>query len=447
MLKRLSFCYLCLIIAGLLQAPPCQAKVIPVELVWKFKQAGWVKIEVADGEYQLKLNSITQAFPAGSVLQLGWGGWTPVIRINQEELQVVGDSILALEEVNPGSLRLRTPQDKEGVYRGSLQVSWQRGGWQLVNLVDSEDYLKGVVPIEMSNDWAGGGFEALKAQAVAARTYLVKHSEDGKKMITDSPDIDQAYGGKSVEGEASKAVEATKGKILVDTDSGQPINALYSSHNGGYAEDAKNVWGSSDIHNVSHDDPFSDGIGGAENRWTFMVSAPVLGATFGIGPVKSIKLEKYSSGRVKRVWMKDWFGSSLTVTGRSFVKAFYPFGQPIQKDAFLGSLFNVQVVSTGKDLSKISALKNCLDYPKLMLNADEGFTSAQGPLLAKILSTSLGVSQRTQPFGIFIFEGRGWGHGVGMSQWGAYHMSQLGYNYIDILGFYYHNSHIAEFNR
>ena len=82
--------------------------------------------------------------------------------------------------------------------------------------MDSEDYLKGVVPIEMSNEWANGGIEALKAQAVAARTYLVKHTENGKKAITDSPDIDQAYAGMIVEGEASAAVEATRDEILVD---------------------------------------------------------------------------------------------------------------------------------------------------------------------------------------------------------------------------------------
>jgi len=72
------------------------------------------------------------------------------------------------------------------------------------------------------------------------------------------------------------------------------------------------------------------------------------------------------------------------------------------------------------------------------------YQKEQGPLLAKIFSSSLGSSTDTQPFGEFIFEGRGWGHGVGMSQWGAYHMAQLGYNYKEILSFYYNKTHISK---
>ena len=74
------------------------------------------------------------------------------------------------------------------------------------------------------------------------------------------------------------------------TQSWQPIEALYSAHSGGYTEDAKNVWGNSDIHNVSHPDPYSQGVGGAANHWRFIVSAPVLGSTFGLGPVKKLNL-------------------------------------------------------------------------------------------------------------------------------------------------------------
>ena len=285
--------------------------------------------------------------------------------------------------------------------------------------------LKGVVPIEMSNEWSNGGLEALKAQAVAARTFLVKHTENGKKAITDSPDIDQAYAGKLVEGEASVAVDATRGEILVDDQSRQPIEALYSSHSGGYTEDAKNVWGTSDINNVAHPDPYSQGVGGAVSHWRYIVSAPVLGSNFGLGPVQKVELDKYPSGRVKSVRMEDSFGDSKTVTGRTFVKQFYPFGQPIRKFAFLGSFFEAQRIATSQDSSRNSGFSMFQRAPQI----------EQGPLLSKIFSSSLGPSTDSQPFGVFIFDGRGWGHGVGMSQWGAYHMSQLGYTYKEILTF------------
>jgi stage II sporulation protein D len=428
---RFPFLCMALFILVLSQATPCQAKEVSVELVWKLGQAGWVQIDVEQGEYQLVVDKTTLKFPAGSTLQVGWGGWAPVLRINQEEYQVFAGSVLELRVNNPGSLRVKTPEGKDVVYRGGLQLNWQNSHWRLVNKVDSEDYLKGVVPIEMSNEWSNGGSEALKAQAVAARTFLVKHTENGKKAFTDSPDIDQAYAGKLVEGEASAAVDATRGEILVDEQSRQPIEALYSSHSGGYTEDAKNVWGTSDINNVAHLDPYSEGVGGAADRWRFIVSAPFLGSTFGLGPVQNIELDKFPSGRVKSVRMEDGFGHSKTVTGRTFVKKFYPFGEPIQKLAFLGSFFEAQRIATSQEPFRKSRLT--------VFQRKE-----QGPLLSKIVSSSLGPSTDSQPFGVFIFNGRGWGHGVGMSQWGAYHMSQLGCSYKEILSFYYNKTLISK---
>ena len=437
--------FLCMAIFMLVlsRATPCQANEISVELVWKLGQATWVEIDVEQGDYQLIMDSTTRKFPTGSTLQVGWGSWAPILRINQEEYQVFTGSVLELRENKPGSLRVKVPEDKDVVYRGGLQLNWQNSHWRLINRVDSEDYLKGVVPIEMSNEWAHGGLEALKAQAVAARTFLVKHTENGKKPITDSPDIDQAYAGKFVEGEASAAVEATRGEILVDDQSRQPIEALYSSHSGGYTEDAINVWGNADSHNVSHPDPFSESVGGAANHWRFIVSAPVLGSTFGLGPVQYVGLDKFPSGRVKRVRLEDGFGHSQTVTGRAFVKVFYPFGQPIRTEAFLGSLFDAQAIEPSHDSYGKSGLT-------VFLGSRESSESTnldhkeQGPLLSKILSSSLGTSADAQPFGVFIFEGRGWGHGVGMSQWGAYHMAQRGYSYKSILSFYYKNTLVQQ---
>lgn len=443
---RLHFLWIVTLMLVLAQASPCHAKMISVELVWNLSQAGWVQIDINKGDYQLIIDNTTLKFPAGSTLQVGWGGWTPVLRVNHDEFQVFSSSVLEVKELNSGSLSVKTPDGKNAVYRGGLQLNWQDGHWRLINLVDSEDYLKGVVPIEMSNEWAKGGAEALKAQAVAARTYLIKQSEDGKKMISDSPDIHQAYAGMGVEGAASKAIEATRGEIIVDAVTKQPIDALYSSHSGGYTEDAKNVWGNADIHNVSQPDPYSQGVGGPVNRWRFIVSAPVLGSAFGLGPVRNVILDKFPSGRVKSVSLEDEFGQNKIVKGRTFVQAFYPFGQPIRKEAFLGSLFEVQKANTGRafpgrpDSAEPFGALGYTGFSELATS----YQQKQGPLLSKIMSSSLGTSADPQPFGAFIFEGRGWGHGVGMSQWGAYHMAQLGYKYDEIIAYYYNNISIAK---
>ena len=419
------------------QAADCQAREVSVELVWHFGQAGWTQIQVEQGEYQLVMNGRTVELPEGSSLQAGWGGWSPVLIINRNDVQTLGSGALELNEVKPGSLRLTVAQEKPAVYRGSLSLNWQEDHWQLINRLDSEDYLKGVVPMEMSNAWAQNGLEALKAQAVAARTYLIQHTQN-RKLITDSPDIDQAYAGKTAEGEASQAVEATRGKILADSQTRQPIAAFYSSHDGGYSEDAANVWGNHDPHNLAHPDPFSDGIGGAADRWRFIIAAPRLGAAFGLGPVQKVSLDTYPSGRVRNVVLTDSFNNSRTVSGRKFVQAFYPFGQEIQADAFLGSLFQVEQAAANP--LPAAGQGSAGRRPGALGILDQGRIPAEpdaGPLLAKVVSSSQGVQANPQPFGTFIFNGRGWGHGVGMSQWGAYHMAQLGYTYQEILNFYY----------
>lgn len=440
---RLPFLCLVLLSLVLIQAAPCQARDISVELVWKLGQAGWVEINVENGDYQLNIDSVVQPFPTGSILQVGWGGWGPILRVNHEEYHVFRGSTVELKPIHSGSLRIKTPEGKTAVYRGSFQLRWQSDHWQLINRIDQEEYLKGVVPIEMSNEWAKSGLEALKAQAVAARTYVVKHTENNQ-AITDSPDIDQAYAGQRVEGDASKAVEATRGEILGDTQTQQPIDALYSSHNGGYTEDAKNVWGNSDPHYTAHPDPYSQGVGGPEDHWRFIVSAPILGSTFGLGPVQKVELDKFPSGRVKKVRMEDCFGHSQTVTGRAFVKAFYPFGQPIRTMAFLGSLFEVEArLESSETTNKYGffALTEQRNGSRLQ---DANVKESAGPYLSKIISSAQGVRTESQPFGAFIFEGRGWGHGVGMSQWGAYHMAQLGYGYKDILMFYYDHASLLD---
>jgi len=67
-----------------------------------------------------------------------------------------------------------------------------------------------------------------------------------------------------------------------------------------------------------------------------------------------------------------------------------------------------------------------------------------GPALALFTNSGGDLAKRPRNFGVFVFNGRGWGHGVGMSQWGAYNMAKQGYSYEQILYYYYKNSVIAK---
>lgn len=419
---------------------PCQGKEISVELVWKFREAAWVQIQVEQGSYILKetIQGVKSegSFPQGSRLEMTWGGWTPVIKKNYNEFQIWrGSSLELIDQEGQGCFLIRTPDGQRVSYRGSLSLSWESDHWKLINRVGQEDYLKGVVPIEMSNQWGTDGLEALKAQAIAARTYMVRKTQSALE-ITDSPDIDQAYLGKNVEGIATKAVEATRGQVLVDSMTEAPIDALYSSHNGGYTELAENVWGNQDSHFISQPDPFSDGIGGAANRWRFIVGADFLGKSFAMGPIKNVELDKLPSGRVKKVSMLDIYGKQTSVSGREFVKTFYPYGQPIQAQSFLGILFDVRGISGPEGFLFSQKLRNIALKQKAKPNS--------GPRLDRIISSAQGVREIPSPYGVFIFNGRGWGHGVGMSQWGAYHMAQRGYTYQEILDFYYERTKLSQ---
>ena len=439
---RFVISFMILFLSLFLGVYPCQGKEISVELVWKFQEASWIQIRIEQGNYVLKeLNQGVKSestFPSGSRLEMTWGGWAPVLKKNYDEFKIWrGSEIELITQGSHGVFQIRTPDGQYVSYRGSLILSWESDHWKLINRVEQEDYLKGVVPIEMSNQWGADGLEALKAQAVAARTFMVRKTQS-TSSITDSPDLDQAYLGKNVEGTATKAVEETRGEVLVDSTTRAPIDALYSSHNGGYTELAENVWENSDPHFSSQPDPFSDGIGGAANRWRFIVGADFLGESFAMGPIKKVELDKLPSGRVKKVSMLDIYGKLKSVSGREFVKTFYPFGQPIQAQSFLGILFDVREIPGLESYSFPRKLR--------ILASQQKVESDSGPRLDRIISSAQGVREMPSPYGVFIFNGRGWGHGVGMSQWGAYHMAQRGYTYQEILDFYYERAELAQVN-
>lgn len=127
-------------------------------------------------------------------------------------------------------------------YRGIFLLKNTRRGLSLINILNLEDYLKGVVPLELSPT-TFNALEALKAQAVAARTYALKNLGRNSHLGFDLTDTQssQVYGGMSVEHSLSnQAIEETAGEVIVYR--GELIDALYTSTCGGMTEDAENVF-------------------------------------------------------------------------------------------------------------------------------------------------------------------------------------------------------------
>ncbi|MBP3925405.1 SpoIID/LytB domain-containing protein [bacterium] len=152
-------------------------------------------------------------------------------------------------KINSDNIVIRFPSNETGFvsiknkwYRGIIKIQNKNGKLTVINDVPLEDYIKGVVPSEMPSGW---NVEALKAQAIAARSYAM--SNLGKRSslgfdLYDTPE-DQAYGGASAEtSKTNQAVNDTKDIVLIYDM--KIICAYYSASAGGQSVSADKAWGS-----------------------------------------------------------------------------------------------------------------------------------------------------------------------------------------------------------
>ncbi|MFD4181515.1 SpoIID/LytB domain-containing protein [Rhodococcus sp. NPDC058514] len=163
-------------------------------------------------------------------------------------------------------------------FRGSLGVALEGEAPRVVNHVDMEDYLLGVVPAESKAEWADtGGAEALRAQAVAARSYAAAEKRYAYAETCDTQDC-QVYGGSSKEHpKTSDAVRSTTGKVLMKE--GKPVSAEFSASTGGYS--AGGAFGA------------VEDLGDTESpnhKWTQTLTAGEIATAFGVGELHSIEV-------------------------------------------------------------------------------------------------------------------------------------------------------------
>lgn len=337
-------------------------------------------------------------------------------------------------------------------YRGNMEFQSSTGSIVAINELPVEEYLSGVVPREMSNSWP---IEALKAQAIAARTYVAvsinKHLVEGFNLL--DTQTDQVYGGFNSEGDnANQAVMETSGQIMMYN--GIPISAVYHSTSGGFTEDNENVWSGKPCDYLrAAEDPYS--ISNGLSNWTYTTTMEEINnklsqAGSGIGPISTIQLEKFRSGRVKTVIIKDINGNTVTKSGSEFGRLFNPkFYTSINTTSFMSNFFDLkmdQLSNPNYSIMDSTGKQTTVSGDNLFSLADDGNA---GPLNGGaadffILDASGTSSYNKAATGTVVFQGRGWGHGVGMSQWGAYNMALGGKGYQDILKFYYQGAEIVD---
>ena len=274
-------------------------------------------------------------------------------------------------------------------YRHILQV-WEESGGKLlvVNEIPIEDYLRGVLPSEMSAEWP---LEALKAQAIASRTFalfrMMENQNDRYDLTKDV--LSQVYKGKALEHSASsRAVRETQGEIL--TYQGKVFPSFFHSTCGGRTANMADLWD-------MQEHPSMKGVScefcklSRHYRWSSEIAvreveANLKKAGYTISGIQKLQLDHLDpGGRAATIWVYD---------------------------------------SKGKKKFRAS-----------------DFRFLAGP--DKIKSTLIEKIERRGD--TFYFRGRGWGHGAGLCQYGARHLAELGYTAVQILRFYYPDAEITQF--
>ena len=324
-------------------------------------------------------------------------------------------------------------------YRGVIEF-WPSGGnITAINVISLEEYLYGVLPAEMPPSWH---IEALKAQAVAARTFAYNRIGRGGHVangfdICDSTHC-QVYDGTAREHEnTTRAVRETDGLMLFHD--GRTILANYFSSSGGSTDNSEDVWFEArpylrSVNEIHEHEPM---VWTRSFTWSELTyAAGRAGANIGTVTGISVSAIGAASGRATELTLHGT-GGTWSVSREPIRNFFGPIGGnlPSRNFTILGGLPSTPVVAATDGVTFASAQVGSLtvyDVRGGAGNVHMGYIF-DGVTMRRVDFTPVVVSGGT---GITI-DGRGWGHGVGMSQRGAEGMARLGFSFREILTHYY----------
>lgn len=305
--------------------------------------------------------------------------------------------------------------------RVQLVVKGPRSPIHLVGLLDLESYIEGVVASEVPRDWP---MDALKAQAVAARSFTVARVRERKSAdwLLESSVIDQVFDFDRKHSRASEAVRATNGQILTDS-LRRPVKAHYHADCGGRIDSPRAVW-------------TGEGAGN--------VAGSVTGTGLSRGPL-GVSVE---SGAI--------IDQSCAVSTRNswrFVATMEELSQGLRRKQLVPSGFEVVSISVlsrtnggrAEFLRARSVEGREVQFSGERLRAAFGYSEIRSTLF-DIMNGSTrsdgGETARTVPSKTVEFVGRGFGHGAGLCQWGSRQLASDGKTYRQILSHYYPKSKI-----
>ncbi|MFF2910531.1 SpoIID/LytB domain-containing protein [Paenibacillus sp. NPDC057934] len=398
------------------------------------------------------------------------------------------------------------------VYRGNLELSGLNGSLAVINEVSLEQYLYAVVGGEVSSSWPE---EALKAQAVAARSYALAQGNKFDVANVVDTTLSQVYNGIGAEAPSiTKAVDATAGEVLKS--GAQIVEALFSSNSGGVTADPSEVWGNAsdvfvsvpskeDVASTASKQWYyvllSNGTAGyaREDNIKFTGSKTLAGLDLATATTKDVNIRplpviqsdanpvgKLNPGDSAVVLDKVYESGSY-----SWVKGPYSSVDLLKSlqgktsNALPSSIISLQVTQRGPSgrATEVKANGEILKvkYPDLFRSAFNGLPSTLFDIVPTGSYTVLGADGSVSTVGSgsnvgvlsangkvtssasgtvvmgsdakarvvtggsgFLFIGQGYGHGLGMSQWGVKGMADSGYDYKQILQHYYRNVTIVK---
>ncbi|MBP3522082.1 MAG: SpoIID/LytB domain-containing protein, partial [Clostridia bacterium] len=357
-----------------------------------------------DGSYSIG-GDASRAIPRGARLTVQNSGGTLLLTLNGQT-QTMGSRFRLRRHQTSGNNGVYIAQARkpQSLYPGDIEFIAKGGNVQIVVHVYMEDYMRGVLPYEMDNSFP---LEALKAQAVAARTYaLKKMSAQAATYDVVDTTSDQVYNGTPSGNErCAQAVQETSG--IVGTVNGEYMASYYTASNGGQTESVANAWGSGSYSYLTiKDDPYD-----------LNNSASI---------AKSVTL--YRDGTTSVSALTELLRTeAAALVGASTVKIAAITGVRVHTPKYGEPSRVYKKVDVDLTLAGYGDVTVTLDY----FDQVEGLC---GLSINVLKNETLSVMQTASGFKLTA---RRYGHGVGMSQRGAQQMAREGMTYDQILEFYY----------
>ena len=358
---------------------------------------------------------------------------------NGSDLQLSARSAIEVNSNDPRGVWLGSRR-----YRGRLQLLVRGGQVQVVNHLGIETYLASVVGSEMPHKWP---LPALQAQAVAARTYALRQRGKSGDFDVKATVASQVYRGVESETPSTiEAVESTRSLVLVHA--GRLINAVFHSSSGGATEPSGEVWRNQLPYLVSVADHDQHS---PVHRWNKRFDDDELRGLFReTGGVKSLQvLKKSSTGRVRSARVKGPRGS-LVLTGRELRKRLGLKSTMVQFELINGSgaSSTASAQATPQAAPALIGLwQDSASGPDTGSISSGRLVSPPPPPLPHLNASALQQPRPAVRVGEMVLEarGQGFGHGVGMSQWGAHGLALQGADFRQILLHYYRGAEIRPY--